>query len=159
MIGQLKAWRCLRQANLDPSFQTSILDIIEPHYLSNGVRMESIRLDVGVALLISTILLTTNSYNRYLAVAARVVRRSLKEQARLQAERRGEMDLRFAKWQVSDMNTVISGLEPVQSVTDGVPKCRTENREIIRTWRLPTQVRWRRSPHNRIKRPWWGYCG
>ncbi|KAI9699313.1 MAG: hypothetical protein M1836_002923 [Candelina mexicana] len=38
-------------------------------------------------------------YNRYLAVAARVVRRSLKEQPRLQAERRGEMDLRFAKWE------------------------------------------------------------
>ena len=45
--------------------------------------------------------LTARSYNRYLAVAARVVRRSLKEQPRLQAERRGEMDLRFAKWQVS----------------------------------------------------------
>ena len=42
-----------------------------------------------------------NSYNRYLAVAARVVRRSLKEQPRLQAEKRGEMDLRFAKWEVS----------------------------------------------------------
>ena len=41
------------------------------------------------------------SYNRYLAVAARVVRRSLKEDKRLQAERRGEMDLRFAKWEVS----------------------------------------------------------
>jgi F-type H+-transporting ATPase subunit epsilon len=40
------------------------------------------------------------SYNRYLAVAARVVRRSLKEGPRLQAERRGEMDLRFAKWEV-----------------------------------------------------------
>jgi hypothetical protein len=42
-----------------------------------------------------------NRYNRYLAVAARVVRRSLKEQPRLQAEKRGEMELRFAKWQVS----------------------------------------------------------
>lgn len=41
------------------------------------------------------------SYNRYLGIAARVVRRSLKEGPRLQAERRGEMDLRFAKWQVS----------------------------------------------------------
>ena len=41
------------------------------------------------------------SYNRYLAVAARVVRRSLKEGPRLQAERRGEMELRFAKWEVS----------------------------------------------------------
>jgi len=38
------------------------------------------------------------TYNRYLAVAARVVRRSLKEQPRLAAEKRGEMDLRFAKW-------------------------------------------------------------
>ncbi|RMZ89995.1 hypothetical protein DV736_g2783, partial [Chaetothyriales sp. CBS 134916] len=38
------------------------------------------------------------SYNRYLAVASRVVRRSLKEGPRLQAERRGDMDLRFAKW-------------------------------------------------------------
>ena len=45
-------------------------------------------------------MLKVASYNRYLAVAARVVRRSLKEQPRLQAERRGEMDLRFAKWQV-----------------------------------------------------------
>ena len=46
-------------------------------------------------------LLTFHSYNRYLAVAARVVRRSLKEGPRLQAERRGEMELRFAKWEVS----------------------------------------------------------
>ncbi|KAI1813328.1 mitochondrial ATP synthase epsilon chain domain-containing protein [Poronia punctata] len=38
------------------------------------------------------------SYNRYLAVASRVVRRSLKEDKRLIAERRGESDLRFAKW-------------------------------------------------------------
>ncbi|MCJ1330800.1 ubiquinol-cytochrome c reductase core subunit 1 [Thelotrema lepadinum] len=40
------------------------------------------------------------TYNRYLAVAARVVRRSLKDDKRLQAEKRGEMDLRFAKWEV-----------------------------------------------------------
>lgn len=38
------------------------------------------------------------TYNRYLAIAARAVRRSLKEQPRLQAEKRGETDLRFAKW-------------------------------------------------------------
>jgi hypothetical protein len=41
-----------------------------------------------------------HSYNRYLAVASRVVRRSLKEDKRIQAERRGEMDLKFAKWEV-----------------------------------------------------------
>ncbi|KAK4894895.1 hypothetical protein LTR27_007017 [Elasticomyces elasticus] len=40
-----------------------------------------------------------HSYNRYLAVAARVVRRSLKDDKRLVAERRGEMDLKFAKWE------------------------------------------------------------
>ncbi|KAH6613301.1 mitochondrial ATP synthase epsilon chain domain-containing protein [Chaetomium tenue] len=38
------------------------------------------------------------TYNRYLAVAARVVRRSLKDDKRLLAERRGQQDLRFAKW-------------------------------------------------------------
>lgn len=41
------------------------------------------------------------SYNRYLAVAGRVVRRSLKDDKRLVAERRGEMDLRISKWEVS----------------------------------------------------------
>ncbi|KAI9823327.1 MAG: hypothetical protein M1832_002551 [Thelocarpon impressellum] len=39
------------------------------------------------------------TYNRYLAVAAQAVRRSLKEGPRAQAERRGEMDLKFAKWE------------------------------------------------------------
>ncbi|PBP23910.1 hypothetical protein BUE80_DR005076 [Diplocarpon rosae] len=38
------------------------------------------------------------TYNKYLSVAARVVRRSLKDDKRLAAERRGEMDLKFAKW-------------------------------------------------------------
>jgi len=42
-----------------------------------------------------------NSYNRYIAVASRVVRRSLKEDKRIAAERRGESELRFAKWEVS----------------------------------------------------------
>lgn len=41
-----------------------------------------------------------DSYNTYLAIAARVVRRSLKEQPRLAAERRGLMQLKFAKWEV-----------------------------------------------------------
>ena len=46
----------------------------------------------------------SNSYNKYLSVAARVVRRSLKDDKRLQAERRGEMELRFAKWNVSALS-------------------------------------------------------
>ncbi|KAI0025852.1 mitochondrial ATP synthase epsilon chain-domain-containing protein [Xylariomycetidae sp. FL0641] len=43
------------------------------------------------------------TYNRYLAVASRVVRRSLQENKRLAAERRGEMDLRFARWENGKM--------------------------------------------------------
>ncbi|KAI1201533.1 mitochondrial ATP synthase epsilon chain domain-containing protein [Nemania serpens] len=43
------------------------------------------------------------TYNRYLAVASRVVRRSLKDEKRVAAERRGEMDLRFAKWENGKM--------------------------------------------------------
>ncbi|KAI0973164.1 mitochondrial ATP synthase epsilon chain-domain-containing protein [Xylaria arbuscula] len=43
------------------------------------------------------------SYNRYLAVASRVVRRSLKDDKRVAAERRGESDLRFAKWENGKM--------------------------------------------------------
>ncbi|KAF1363781.1 hypothetical protein EJ07DRAFT_100500 [Lizonia empirigonia] len=39
------------------------------------------------------------SYNRYIAVASRVVRRSLKEDKRILAERRGVSELRFAKWE------------------------------------------------------------
>ncbi|PWY75606.1 ATP synthase subunit epsilon family protein [Aspergillus vadensis CBS 113365] len=39
------------------------------------------------------------TYNRYLTVAARAVRRSLKDGPRAAAERRGNMDLRFAKWE------------------------------------------------------------
>ncbi|KAJ4289608.1 hypothetical protein N0V90_010937 [Kalmusia sp. IMI 367209] len=43
------------------------------------------------------------SYNRYISVASRVVRRSLKEDKRIAAERRGESELKFAKWEVSEM--------------------------------------------------------
>jgi F-type H+-transporting ATPase subunit epsilon len=46
-------------------------------------------------------LTTCDSYNRYIAVASRVVRRSLKEDKRIIAERRGVSELRFAKWEVS----------------------------------------------------------
>ena len=42
-----------------------------------------------------------DSYNRYISVASRVVRRSLKEDKRIAAERRGVSELRFAKWEVS----------------------------------------------------------
>ncbi|KAF2857592.1 mitochondrial ATP synthase [Piedraia hortae CBS 480.64] len=39
------------------------------------------------------------TYNRYLTIAARAVRRSLKEDVRIKAEKRGEMDLKVAKWE------------------------------------------------------------
>ena len=76
-------------------------------YRNYGVRLESFRLDVcSTSDANGRRDLTSCSYNRYLAVAARVVRRSLKEEQRLKAERRGEMDLRFAKWSVSLWNTL-----------------------------------------------------
>ncbi|CCX30814.1 mitochondrial ATP synthase epsilon chain-domain-containing protein [Pyronema domesticum] len=39
------------------------------------------------------------SYNKYLSIAARVIRKSLKEEARLKAEKRGPLELKFAKWE------------------------------------------------------------
>ncbi|KAL7274554.1 hypothetical protein RUND412_002552 [Rhizina undulata] len=39
------------------------------------------------------------TYNKYLQIAARTVRRSLKEQPRLAAERRDQMELKFSKWE------------------------------------------------------------
>lgn len=51
-------------------------------------------------------------------MAARVVRRSLKEDKRLQAERRGEMDLRFAKWEVS--RTLVFQIQRLGVVADRV---------------------------------------
>jgi len=47
------------------------------------------------------------SYNRYLAIAARVVRRSLKEQHRLASERRGDMELKMARWEVSSIEHIV----------------------------------------------------
>ena len=38
-------------------------------------------------------------YNRYASICAATVRKSLKESARLQAEKRGELELRYAKWE------------------------------------------------------------
>ena len=87
----------------------------QAYNLHNGVRMESIRSHVrpsnplpqfrpqlrAEAFAKSIINRSCNSYNKYLSVAARVVRRSLKDDKRLAAERRGEMELRFAKWTVS----------------------------------------------------------
>ncbi|KAI8943704.1 hypothetical protein NX059_001686 [Plenodomus lindquistii] len=55
----------------------------------------------AVAIALPARLTIPNSYNRYVAVAARVVRRSLNEDKRIIAERRGESELRFAKWEVS----------------------------------------------------------
>lgn len=42
----------------------------------------------------------SRSYNKYLTVAARAVRRGLKEEHRLASERRGQTDLKFSNWEV-----------------------------------------------------------
>jgi hypothetical protein len=75
------------------------------HNHHNGIRVESRRSHVrrrsshGAR---NPQLTSLDSYNRYIAVASRVVRRSLKEDKRIIAERRGESELRFAKWEVGD---------------------------------------------------------
>ena len=79
---------------------------IRPDYSSkfkgynDGIRVEGLRIDVCQNLSNLIHWLTNHRYNRYLAIAARVVRRSLKEGERLKAERRGDMELKFAKWEV-----------------------------------------------------------
>lgn len=73
------------------------------HHRHNGIRLEGRRPHVRISWIDTpTSPLTMTSYNRYLAVASRVVRRSLKEEKRIQAERRGEAELRFSKWEVRD---------------------------------------------------------
>lgn len=71
----------------------------------NGIRVESCRSHVRrqyPSLHRKPSIDRTYSYNRYIAVASRVVRRSLKEDKRIAAERRGgESEIKFAKWQVS----------------------------------------------------------
>jgi hypothetical protein len=61
-------------------------------------------------------------YNRYLAVAAQVVRRSLNEEKRLIAERRGVMEMRFAKWEVNNIRSrvpiAMSTLEQLRRTSD-----------------------------------------
>lgn len=54
------------------------------------------------------------SYNRYTAVAARVLRRALKEEKRIIAERRGESELRYAKWTDGKQGDVQHVNAPVQ---------------------------------------------
>ncbi|ORY79921.1 mitochondrial ATP synthase epsilon chain-domain-containing protein [Protomyces lactucae-debilis] len=38
------------------------------------------------------------TYNKYASIAAATVRKSLKEQGRLAAEKRGDMEIKVAKW-------------------------------------------------------------
>jgi hypothetical protein len=77
-------------------------------------------------------------YNRYLAVAARVVRRSLKEDKRIAAETRGHSELRFAKWEVRKKLEH----EALVSVVclDWLTSCvdRTESRERTRVLKQQT---------------------
>lgn len=73
----------------------------------NGIRVESCRSYVRsrcYSVARKPILMELDSYNRYISVASRVVRRSLKEDKRIAAERRGESELRFSKWEVRKNN-------------------------------------------------------
>ncbi|KAI1382763.1 mitochondrial ATP synthase epsilon chain-domain-containing protein [Hypoxylon trugodes] len=75
------------------------------------------------------------TYNRYLAVAGRVVRRSLKEDKRIAAERRGEMDLRFAKWE----NGKMGDQKPLAEAN--ILRCLTETSSRIWESRMHMRMR------------------
>jgi hypothetical protein len=59
-----------------------------------------------------------DSYNRLLAISGRVLRRSLKEDKRIQAERRGESELRVAFWKVSTAIYFTNDEELIELITD-----------------------------------------
>jgi hypothetical protein len=63
-----------------------------------------------------------------LSIAARVIRKSLKEEARLKAEKRGPLELKFAKWEVGYLQ--LGMLDVILTVE----LCRTESRERPRTF-------------------------
>jgi len=86
-----------------------------------------------------------SSYNRYLAVAARAVRRSLKDDKRLIAERRGDTDLRFAKWTVSVLPEKLHA-QRKQSANGNTARNRTASRATPRAWLRPTTLLWSRLP-------------
>lgn len=111
-ILQLLCLQEFRRASLQPlqPIHKSQPRFLLPHR-KDGLRLESCGHHVCNAAcsdLLPFHVTDSRSYNRYLAIAARVVRRSLKEGPRLQAEKRGEMDLRFAKWQVSSTTHIRS---------------------------------------------------
>jgi hypothetical protein len=98
--------------------QSRSTSTLHPSHRHNGIRVESLRphvcgnplRDPESALAITMRAPTdesSNSYNKYLSVAARTVRRSLKDDKRIAAERRGDMELRFAKWSVSVPSTLV----------------------------------------------------
>lgn len=51
------------------------------------------------------------TYNKYLSIAAQAVRRSLKDEKRIMAEKRGEMNLKFAAWKDGRQGKVINVAE------------------------------------------------
>lgn len=101
---------------------------IKSQVLNDGLRVEGFWPNVYLHAFEYSLWLTDRSYNRYLAVAARVVRRSLKEGERLKAERRGEMELRFAKWEVG-LPWMVDRIER-EEINE--VRCRTGNKERTR---------------------------
>ncbi|BFZ61025.1 hypothetical protein YB2330_002083 [Saitoella coloradoensis] len=55
------------------------------------------------------------TYNRYASICARTVRRVLKEEKRIEAERRGEMLLKMAKWEGGRQGEVKTLIEEVKA--------------------------------------------
>jgi len=82
-----------------------------------------------------------------------VVRRSLKDDKRLAAERRGDMDLRFAKWEVS------FGCPVYGDGTMAKVQCRMASRARTRTWLPQMKLRLRSRLDSRRSRWIWNSEG
>jgi hypothetical protein len=93
--------------------------------------------------------LTQPSYNRFLAISARAIRRSLKEDKRIAAERRGEMELRFSRWEVSDSDPRVIAKRPwtvTRKIEELTTADRTASRASPRISARPTLLPWLSRP-------------
>lgn len=61
-------------------------------------------------------------YNKYAQVAAKVIRNSLKDEARVAAARRNEMSLKYAKWENGKQGEVVSTMTVIKTMLKNIQK-------------------------------------
>lgn len=87
----------------------------------NVVRLEGTFL-VGYQNLVSVNKSLIARYNKYAQVAAKVIRNSLKDEARVAAARRNEMSLKYAKWENGKQGEVVSTMTVIKTMLKNIQK-------------------------------------